>query len=160
MSTTETTVQHAVCSCHNPPLPITRDSDGDEWGHDRDETAAYTFHVHLDSRYTDCDGPTVRSNTYRICDIRPDALIHPATNFEQREPDPSDLWRYLCRTAPPTTVHSEFGEATIKVSHDRVEWSETTDEGGGGGEIHKCTEVHCMLDKATQRDLRAEGMGY
>lgn len=151
---------HAHCTCHNPPKPISRESDGDEWAHDQDETQGFTFHVHLDSSYTDCDGPMMRSDTYRICDINADALIHPATNFEQREPDPSDLWRYLCRTAPPTSVYSEFGEATIKVTEDRVQWSETTDEGGGGGEIRKCTDLDCAFDKATQRDLRAEAAGY
>jgi hypothetical protein len=146
------------CCCHTDDRFVMRwGGDNEEWFHVGDVTYAEMRHIHVDSSESDCDGRYDHGAIYTINSIRPEAL-RPAYLRSEGVPSPDfrDLWMYMVRHEPP--LHGD--DVTLHVHADRADWSYTTDEGGGGGQMQVCDGKWCDLNEHLFRDRTAERAGY
>jgi hypothetical protein len=163
MTDTEQFVRTGLCTCCEPPRPATQTGGPrEEWMHDDDEFYAEMRHVHVHTHSSDCDGPMEHWHTYRIPNIREEALRPEYLRGPHYTgPEFSDLWDYLCKnevsTCYPGTVTISPGEGNDDAE---CHWSYTTDEGHRGGEMEVCSDPECAHEGSSQRDHYAEAMGY
>lgn len=136
-------ISTGLCTCHNPPRPMTQQNTGEEWAHDDTEDYAEVFHVHAYSRSVDCDGPLDRERTYQLTSLR---------DVE----DKGDLWSRLVRMEV-----CPHGIQTVNITEGHcAEFNQLTDEGFSAVTLQGCTDPNCAHDRASQRDHYAEAMGY
>ncbi len=155
---TGTPVHFGICTCCAEPLPafVFGERDREEWAHSTNGHYAEMRHVHVDGSSSDCDGRYSQDVTYRIPDIAVEALVP----WYRREnaPDFDDLWSYLSKNLPSGAYGDEV--LSIQVTSTTVEWGKRTDEGHSGGYAAVCHDPDCAHRGHSQRDYRAESMGY
>lgn len=111
-----------------------------------------TLHAHVRTYSVDCDGPISRSwvetmNDDEIAESQKSVNDFSDIHFMNRV--------FVNRCGPFAVRHM-----SVTIEDGRVEWDETTEEGGTTGLIEWCEDPHCTTDERTYRDHRAESMGY
>lgn len=108
------------------------------------------LHAHVSTESADCDGSYSRSHVATLNDDE-------RAMSEQTVNDFHDIV-FKARVVGDTVSTHTHG--TLTVTPDGVEWSEQTEEGYRSVSVSWCEHGSCDTYLRTQRDHRAESMGY
>ena len=135
------TLADDTTECPNCGRDLTR-SDSPYDNNHFDPKFRATVHVHIETSSSDCDGPLYRSSTWTPED-------------DQSSAEFFAKWML--------SLHAYNGTVEVHVTADG-EWvgthSQRTDEGYHAEEHRSCIYEDCRGQRASQRDIYAEQMGY
>lgn len=115
------------------------------------------IHAHIDTYSTDCDGGYSRSHVMTLNDAERKMAGQPINDFHE-----IDFTNRVVGTVVNAYSLMQEGRLTVRNYNDgrvRLNWSEATEEGARHVEATICHD-ECDTEEHSQRDHRAEAMGY